>query len=125
MPESAMQLLRSWQTFYEIVGSAAAALTGLQFVVIAILAGSERPGGMREIRAFGTPTVVAFSAALAIAACMSAPWRALPQLGCCLALGAVFGVVYSVRVLFHARNAKAYKPDAEDTVWYLLLPLVG
>ncbi len=32
--------LRAWETFYVIVGSSAAALTGLQFVVIALIAES-------------------------------------------------------------------------------------
>jgi hypothetical protein len=125
MAISALELLRFWQTFYEIVGSAAAALTGLQFVVLAVLAQSERPGGMREVSAFGTPTVVNFVVALLIAAFMSAPWRALQQLGCCLVVCAVFGLVYSTRVLYHARKATSYKPDAEDWVWYLILPFIG
>lgn len=125
MSESALELLRSWQTFYEIVGSAAAALTGLQFVSIAVLVQSQRRGGMQEIRAFATPTVVDFCAALLVAVFMSAPWREISQLGCCLTLGAAFGVAYSVRVLYHARKAGGYKPDAEDWVWYLLLPFIG
>ena len=122
---SALELLRFWQTFYEIVGAAAAALTGLQFVVIAVLAQTRRPGGSRELSAFGTPTVVNFCAALLIAAFMTAPWPGLPQLGCCLTLCALLGLAYSIRVLYHARSARSYTPDAEDWIWYLLLPFAG
>ncbi|HEX4748001.1 MAG TPA: hypothetical protein VH302_00535 [Bryobacteraceae bacterium] len=125
MAISGLELLRFWQTFYEIVGSAAAALTGLQFVVIAVLAQSGRPGGRREVSAFGTPTVVNFCAALLIALFMSAPWPGLPQLEFCLTACAAFGLAYSIRVLYHARNATSYKPDAEDWVWYLVLPFLG
>jgi len=122
---SSLEYLRSWETFYGIIGSAAAALTGLQFVVLAVLAQSGRPGGMREVSAFGTPTVVNFVVALLIAAFMSAPWPALPELGCWLTICAAFGVAYSIRVLYHARRATSYKPDAEDWFWYLALPFLG
>jgi lipid-binding SYLF domain-containing protein len=50
-------LLGRWESFYVIVGSSAGALTGLQFVVIALIAENQAARSMREIRAFGTPTV--------------------------------------------------------------------
>ena len=55
-------LFPAWETFYVIVGSSAGALTGLMFVVIALVA--EFRGSERQIEAFGTPTVVHFSAPL-------------------------------------------------------------
>ena len=48
--------LANWQNFYVIVGSAAGALTGLQFIAIVLIAQTRATGSMREIRAFGTPT---------------------------------------------------------------------
>lgn len=124
MEEAGLLALKSWQTFYEIVGSAAAALTGLQFVVMAVLVQSPAPGSMHEVRAFGTPTVVHFCAALLTAATMAAPWRAWPDLALCLTIGGVLGVAYSLRTLFHARRA-AYRPDVEDWIWYSVLPLLS
>ena len=56
--------LAAWESFYVIVGSSGAALTGLQFVVIVLVAESRRRRTLREIDAFGTPTIVHFSAAL-------------------------------------------------------------
>jgi hypothetical protein len=52
--------LAAWQSFYVVLGSAAAALTGLQFVVMALVSNSRQTGSMREVDAFGTPTVVHF-----------------------------------------------------------------
>ncbi len=52
--------LSMWESFYVIVGSSAGALTGLQFVVIALVAESEAAADKREIDAFGTPTIVHF-----------------------------------------------------------------
>ena len=51
----ATNLLKEWTDFYVIVGSSAGALTGLQFVVIALLSEGEGKRSMLEIRAFGTP----------------------------------------------------------------------
>jgi hypothetical protein len=56
--------LTDWLNFYVIVGSSAGALTGLQFVVIALISETQSTASMLEVRAFGTPTVVHFCAAL-------------------------------------------------------------
>ena len=68
MEEAAVSALSRWENFYVIVGSSAGALTGLQFVVIALIAETEALGGVQEIRAFGTPTIVHFCVSLLIAA---------------------------------------------------------
>ena len=43
MPE-APTLFTAWESFYVIVGSSGAALTGLQFVVTALIADAHRKG---------------------------------------------------------------------------------
>ena len=58
--------LADWANFYVIVGSSAGALTGLQFVVIALITEAEAARSMLEIRAFGTPTIVHFCVVLLI-----------------------------------------------------------
>jgi hypothetical protein len=55
---------------------------------------------------------------------MAAPWHALTTLAGCLAAYGTVGVLYSLRVLRHAREAN-YRPDLEDTIWYLTLPFVA
>ena len=77
MLQAAASPFSDWENFYVIVGSSAAALTGLQFVVIALIAESSAKTGGRAIAAFGTPTVVHFCAALLASAIVSAPWRGL------------------------------------------------
>jgi hypothetical protein len=67
--EAAHAPLAAWESFYVIVGSSGAALTGLQFVVMALIAESPlRSSSSREIDAFGTPVIVHFGAVLLIAA---------------------------------------------------------
>ena len=77
MEEAARLPLVAWESFYVIVGSSGAALTGLQFVVIALVAESRKRSTLKEIDAFGTPTIVHFCAVLLVAAILSAPWRGL------------------------------------------------
>src|SRR5690349_11401848 len=98
MEVAAPWALTHWSNFYEIVGSSAGALTGLQFVVMTLVAQKEVAGGIREIRAFGSPTVVQFCAALLISAIMTVPWNAPYHLGLCLAVLGVAGFVYSLIV---------------------------
>jgi hypothetical protein len=116
--------LSEWQNFYVIVGSAAGALTGLQFVVITLIAQARAARSMREIRAFGTPTVVHFCTALLLSALMTAPWRTLEIFAACLAAGGISGIVYFARVLWHAR-ASEYSPDVEDWFWYVAFPFAA
>src|SRR5881409_3834453 len=98
--EGATSPLVAWESFYVIVGSSAAALTGLQFVVIALVAESERRDSSREtIAAFGTPTVVHFCIALLIAAIISAPWGRLSNAGLALGASGLGGLVYSFIVV--------------------------
>src|SRR5437879_12449545 len=91
--------LSPWESFYVIVGSSAGALTGLQFVVIALIAEAEAAASMLEVRAFGTPTVVHFCAVLFISAVLSAPWHALSNAGLVLGACGVAGIVYVIVVI--------------------------
>src|SRR5437016_11493373 len=89
--------LAAWESFYVIVGSSGAALTGLQFVVIAIIADSRRRSSLTEVSAFGTPNVVHFCAVLLLSAIVSAPWPGLGgvafTLGGCGIAGVAYGIV--------------------------------
>jgi len=116
--------IAAWENFYVIVGSSAGALTGLQFVVIALIAESRVTGSMREVRAFGSPTIVHFCGSLLISAVLSAPWRTLHGAGIALAVCGTAGVLYSLSVVRHARLQTGYQPDAGDMIWYIISPLV-
>jgi hypothetical protein len=113
----------AWETFYVIVGSSAAALTGLMFVVIALVA--DVRSTVRQIDAFGTPTVVHFATVLLVSAIMAAPWPAM--LGVSLALGTcgAAGVVYVIIVLRRARRQTDYKPVFEDWLFHAALPFAA
>lgn len=125
MEEITRTALAAWESFYVIVGSSAAALTGLQFVVIALVAESRRQSTAREIEAFGTPTIVHFAAVLLISAILSAPWHGVLNAGVLLGICGLAGVVYAVIVVRRARRQTDYRPVVEDWLWHAVLPLIG
>ena len=65
--------MADWASFYMMVGSAAAALIGMQFIVITLLADRPRRPTVGALDAFATPTVVHLTGALLVSAIMSAP----------------------------------------------------
>lgn len=97
---------------------------GLQFVVMTLVTQAGSANNIRDIRAFGTPTVIHFCSALLISAVMTAPWQSPASPGLCLGALGVAGMAYSVRIIWHARKA-TYQPDLEDRIWYVVVPLLG
>jgi hypothetical protein len=114
--------IAAWQNFYAIVGSAAAALTGLQFVVMAFVADLPGRGSARAVDAFATPTIVHFGTVLLLSAILSAPWGGVgaPTLLCSLC--GVIGVGYAIVVARRAREQTEYRPVFEDWLFHVLLP---
>lgn len=125
MKEAALSPLAAWESFYVIVGSSGAALTGLQFVVMALVAESRRRSTHREIAAFGTPTIVHFGFVLLESAILSAPWRALSGAALALGLCAAAGVAYMLIVILRARGQTGYKPVLEDWLWHAVFPFLA
>jgi len=118
--------LHEWESFYVIIGTSAAALTGLMFVVIAVVADAgPRAATPLGIATFITPTIVHFCGALLISAIISAPWH--EHSGVQVALGAcgIIGFVWSLLVWCGARRVDTYSMVFEDWAWHVALPLVA
>jgi hypothetical protein len=126
MSDTASSILGPWSNFYVITGSAAAGLTGLMFVVIALIADRERPQGSEAgISAYSTPTVVHFCVALLVSAALTVPWSSLVHASVVVGLAGLAGFGYSVRVTYVASRQTAYEPDRGDWTWYTILPLIA
>jgi hypothetical protein len=125
MEQAALSLLTAWENFYVIIGSSAAALTGLQFVVIVLSAEMNTLGSGSATSAFGTPTIVHFCAVLLIAAILSAPWPALSSVGLVLGACGVAGLAYALMVIRRARRQTGYMPVLEDWIWHGALPVIA
>jgi hypothetical protein len=124
MGEAGLAALAHWANFYVITGSAAAALTGLQFVVI-VLGADMNSGSPEANRAFGTPTIVHFCTVLLISGILSAPWPALGGVALILGLCGAAGLVYAGVIIRTVRRQTAYRPVLEDWVWHFTLPPLG
>ncbi len=119
-----MSPFSAWENFYVIIGSSAAALTGLQFVVV-VLGAEARSLRAPTVGAFGTPTVIHFCAVLLISAILSVPWRAVSNAGLALGAAGVAGIVYMWIVIRRARRQKGYALVLEDWLWHFTFPLVA
>jgi hypothetical protein len=118
-------VLADWGNFYVIMGSAAAGLTGLTFVVIALAADSRRlrPAGLS---AYMSPTVVHFSSVLALAAFMCIPHASLTGLAVLGGLTGMAGVLYGLSTIRNMRAAlETYAPVGEDWLWHAGLPTLA
>jgi hypothetical protein len=125
MQEAAHPVLNAWSNFYVIIGSSAAALTGLMFVVITLVAGRPRATTEDGLATFSTPTVVHFCAALLVSAILAAPWHLLVYPAVLLGLTGLYGVVYVSSLMLRTKRLTTYRAETEDWVWYSILPLVA
>jgi hypothetical protein len=120
-----MPQLAGWETFYVIVGSSAAALTGLMFVVVTLIKESDIPRSSGTLAAFGTPTVVHFCAALVVAAVLTAPWRTPTNVAAAVAIVGAAGLIYTLMVVQRARKQTDYQVVLEDWLFHTVLPIAA
>jgi hypothetical protein len=126
MADQAPSFLAGWANFYVMIGSSAAALTGLMFVVITLVSGDERPGSSDGINTFSTPTVLHFCAAFITAAALSAPWHKMLFPGIVIGLVGFAGVLYTMRIMYRAATRlRTYTPDLEDWCFFWICPFLG
>jgi hypothetical protein len=121
----APSLLADWSNFYVITGSAAAGLTGLTFVVIALAADAHQVK-LVGLRAFVTPTIVHFGAVLALSAFLSMPHLGVRSLSIGFGALGVAGVTYvGVIAMRMQRLTEAYAPVLEDWLGNAILPMLA
>lgn len=119
-------LLSEWQNFYVIVGSSAGALTGLQFVVMALIA--DMPAMEEESQAitvFSTPSIVNFGAVLLLAAVLVMPWHSIRPISIVWGVAGAIGILYTAIIGWRFKKQRAYSPVFEDWFFRVVLPTVG
>lgn len=117
MPE-----LAEWGSFYVIVGAAAGALIGLQFVVMTLLADRPPVDAAAAGAAFASPTIVHFGAALLLSALLNVPWHTITIAAALWGLMGFSGLAYAVVVARRMRRQAAYRPGLEDWLFHIVLP---
>ena len=124
-PEAVTSPFVAWESFYVIVGSSSAALTGLMFVVVSLIPSTRIRGTQETIDAFSTPTIVHFCIAFLVSAVLSAPWRSPANAGLVLTLAGIFGLAYTIIVIRRAQRQVQYTAVLEDVLWHFLFPLIA
>jgi|SRR5215467_526547 len=117
--------LVEWESFYVIVGSAAGALIGLQFVVLTLIAEKPHLASPEAGAAFATPTIVHFSSALLLSAVLRVPWHSIGAFAIVWAIVGVAGIAYGVVVARRMRRQDAYQPVLEDWLFHPVLPVAA
>ena len=127
MPGSELTVLSDWQNFYMLMGTAAATLTGLMFVVTTLIAGIDAHLSTLNaaVSAYNTPTVVHFGTVLLLAGLLSAPWQTFSSLSLLLGLLGLGMVLYSIIVMRRMRRVPNYQSTLEDWSWYMAFPLLA
>ncbi len=122
----AMPEFAEWDNFYVIVGSAAGALIGLQFVVMTLIA--DMPGARADAqagRAFATPSVVHFVVVVLLSATATIPWHEITPAAVVWGVVGLGGIVYILVIARRMRVQTAYRPVLEDWVFHVLLPIAS
>lgn len=114
-----------WESFYVIVGGAAGALIGLQFVVMTLLADRPQIASPEAGSAFATPTIVHFSTVLLIAAVLRAPWHSFTPVAVLWGFTGLAGMIYMITVMRRMRSQSAYSPDREDWLFHAVFPTIA
>jgi|SRR5437773_2396639 len=116
--------LEGWHDFYVVVGSGAAALTGLLFVIVSLGPKVIASGTETGVRAFISPIAVHFTSVLVGSALMLAPDIPPAALGLLLAVGGLGGIVYTTWTRADAQWRRSKLPIL-DWVWFVGLPFIA
>ena len=120
MPE-----LAEWESFYVILGGGAAALIGLQFVILTLIAERPQIASPEAGAAFATPTIVHFSSVLLLAAILRISWEDVAPMATLLGVAGIAGVGYTAIVARRMRTQSAYRPGLEDWTFHAALPFLA
>jgi hypothetical protein len=119
-------MFKDWDNFYEVIGTSAAGLIGVMFVVTTLTAGLEHSRMSRGARVYLTPIVFHFSIIVILSAIALAPdLRPMGDgaiLGGCAIVGVLYSVVTTIRIFTLGDD---FPPDWEDRCFYGLAPTVA
>lgn len=126
MPDTLSQTLRDWQTFYFLVGGAAAGLVGLTFVAITVGSGTITKQNIAGLRTFVNPSLIHFIYVLVTSAVVVMPGITRMQLGILLMLAGLVSAGRAVSTVpFIWQQYRRHVVDMHDWAWYFLAPMAS
>lgn len=88
-----------WSSFFALVGSAAASLSGLLFVVVTLMSGVERSRALRATGIYMTPIMLNFAVVLAGGALALVPQRHAEATAPLIGLAGLAGLAAAIRTM--------------------------
>ncbi|HLI64808.1 MAG TPA: hypothetical protein VKU90_00470 [Caulobacteraceae bacterium] len=113
-------MFHAWENFYFLVGSAAAGLIGLLFVVVTLTSNVDRTAALRGSRLYMMPTVFHFAIVLTVSAVAVAPGVTPALSAIVLGLLALAGVANGVVTCVGIRRGVtgASEPRHWSDIWF-------
>src|SRR5690242_13369502 len=99
-------MLAGWSEFYFLLGSSAAALIGLLFVVVTLTAGAQNQSTERGRHLFMTPVVFHFAVVLTISALCTSEQIGSQVLSLVIGAASAIGLLYMGNSAIQLHNAK-------------------
>jgi len=118
-------MLKEWETYYLMLGSAGAGLIGLLFVVVTLTASFDQSVTSRGVRYFLGPTIFDFSVVLTMSAIAIAPELSAAIEAVLFVLVATLGIGFAVRSSVGIQRpapAGVEPPDWTDLWMYGVFP---
>ncbi|HTK33922.1 MAG TPA: hypothetical protein VL358_01380 [Caulobacteraceae bacterium] len=110
-------MFHDWDSFYLLIGSAAAALIGLLFVVATLTSSLETESAATGASVFMTPTVFHFAVVLVLSAMALTPGMT-PTLACAaVGAAALIGLIYSAVVSWTIHRGKVPTTPHWSDLW--------
>ena len=126
MPDTLSQALREWETFYFLVGGAAAGLVGLTFVAITVGSGTITKQNIAGLRTFVNPSLIHFIYVLVTASVVVMPTVTRTQLGILLAVAGLVSLGRALSTLpFMWQQFRRHVVDMHDWGWYFAAPVAS
>jgi hypothetical protein len=118
-------MFEGWHDYFFMIGSSAAALIGLMFVVVTLTAGRDRQEVERGKQLYTSPIVWHLGAVLVLSGAVIVPAASGRFIGAIVGAAALLGIVIGLRSAAGiARRPGAPEAAGFDTVWYGLAPAI-
>lgn len=111
-------MFEGWDDFYLLIGSAAAALIGLLFVVATLSTGNDRRTAEKGQRLYMTPIVFHLAVIVVLSAMAMAPTLQPVGFGLITGIAVAAGLGQAMRSINGIRNAELGEPPHWTDVWF-------
>jgi hypothetical protein len=118
-------MIEGWEDYFLLVGSAAAALIGLLFVVVTLTAGRELGAIERGQKLYMTPIVFSLGAIVLLSGIAMAPVATTALFAAVSAIIGLVGLTAQCRITIGLRKVAPDSTMTFDVIWYGAVPAVA